>query len=125
MTYGVLTEVSGPVEMYDAVHSEINRAVGSSIDGLLTHVGWVTPGGFRVLEVWESKEHLDRFTETVVNPILASFGARPPDGASEVGAAGEGTAEAGAAGEESGPSPQVAEVLDVRGLVLPHGGIVQ
>jgi hypothetical protein len=110
MTYGVLTEVSGPVEMYDAVHSEINRAVGSSIDGLLTHVGWVTPDGFRVLEVWESKEHLDRFTETVVNPILASFGAPPPDGA---------------AGEEQGPSPQVAEVLDVRGLVLPHGGIVQ
>jgi hypothetical protein len=119
MTYGVLTEVSGPVAMYDAVHSEINRAVGSSIDGLLTHVGWVTPEGFRVLEVWESKEHLDRFTETVVNPILASFGAPPPGEAT----GGPGAGGAGAAGEP-GPSPQVAEVLDVRGLVLPHGGIV-
>lgn len=107
MTYGVVTTVSGPVAMYDAVHAEISRRVGASIDGLLTHVGWATSDGFRVLEVWESKEHLDRFTRDVVGPVIESFGAPPAGG-------GEG---------EQGPSPQVAEVIDVRGLVLPGSGI--
>ena len=58
--YGLITTVSAPVEMYDRMHAEMRKRTGTSIDGLLVHVGRAAPDGFQVLEVWESKDHYDR-----------------------------------------------------------------
>ena len=56
--YGVITTVPAPVEMYDGMHAEMTSRAGTSIDGLLVHVGRATTDGFEVLEVWESKRAL-------------------------------------------------------------------
>ena len=40
--YGVITTVPAPVEMYDGMHAEMIRRAGTSIDGLLVHVGRAT-----------------------------------------------------------------------------------
>ena len=62
--YGVITTVPAPVELYDEIH----RRVGTTVDGLLVHVGRATPDGFQTLEVWESKEHYDRANTDIVFP---------------------------------------------------------
>lgn len=101
MTYAHIVEVAAPVEMYDAVHAEVAR-LSSDADGLLVHVGHPTPGGFRVLEVWESRSHFERFNDDVVLPIMVRLGAEQP-----------------------GPAPeQRVEEIDVHGLVLSGGSVL-
>jgi hypothetical protein len=81
MTYGFAMDVPGPIEFYDALHAEIDRRSAGRADGLLFHLGRATGGGFQVLEIWESKEHCDRFNAEVVGPALASLtGGQPPPG---------------------------------------------
>ena len=43
------------------------------VEGLLAHVAGDAPGGFRVVDVWESEEAAARFGETLV-PILQEIG---------------------------------------------------
>jgi hypothetical protein len=96
--YGVLSSVPAPVEMYDAMHAEIGRRSGGKVDGLLVHVGRATETGFEVLEVWESREHFERYNNEVVFPIMADLA-------------------------PGAPSPNQAAVeFDVRGLVIPSAG---
>jgi hypothetical protein len=44
--------------------------VGSAVDGLLLHVGRPSGRGFRVVEVWESREHRQRYDDEVIGPHL-------------------------------------------------------
>jgi hypothetical protein len=48
--YGIITTVSAPVEMYDGMHAEMLKRVGTSIDGLLVHVGRATADGFETVD---------------------------------------------------------------------------
>lgn len=43
------------------------------VDGLLVHAAGEAPGGFRVVDVWESEEAAGRFGETL-GPILREVG---------------------------------------------------
>jgi hypothetical protein len=43
------------------------------VEGLLVHVAGQTPDGFRVVDVWESAEALQRFSEKL-SPIMARLG---------------------------------------------------
>jgi hypothetical protein len=72
--YGVTTTFQAPVEMYDGMHAEMIRQAGTSVDGLLVHVGLATSDGFQVLSVWESKEHYDRANTDVVFPLMRELG---------------------------------------------------
>ena len=100
MTYSYIVDVPAPIEMYDATHAAVAAAAGTAIDGMLVHIGRATETGFQVLEIWESKEHCDRFNETVVWPAMAKL-----------------------TGGQLPPAPPVVE-FDVRGLVLPGGGVL-
>jgi hypothetical protein len=80
MTYAYLVDVPAPVELYDAVHAEVDRRSGGHADGLLVHLGRATATGFQVLEVWESKEQADRFGDEFVRPAMASAGAGAVEG---------------------------------------------
>jgi hypothetical protein len=92
-------DITAPVAMYDALHAELLRTVGTAVDGLLVHLACPTPTGFQIVEVWESREPFDRHTAQLVGPVMG----RLLDGA---------------------PAPAtVVEELDVRGLVLPRGGV--
>ncbi len=96
MTYAHVVEVDAPIEMYEAVHGELNRQDGGDVDGLLVHIGRAVPTGFQVIEVWESRAHFERYNDDVVLPTMARLGAG-----------------------QQGPAPeQRLEEFDVRGLVL-------
>jgi hypothetical protein len=100
--YGVITTVPAPVEMYEGMHAEMVKRVGTSVDGLLVHVGRATSDGFQTLDVWESKEHFDRANADIVVPLIREL-----------------------AGDQPLPSiEQAAEVFDVRGLVIPGSNIL-
>jgi hypothetical protein len=98
--YGVLSRVPAPVEMYDALHAEVLRRGEGQGDGLLFHVARATDDGFEIVEVWESREHFERFNRDVVGPVMADLVPGPP------------------------PTPgQGYDEFEVRGLVLPSAGI--
>jgi hypothetical protein len=46
MTWGVVVDVPAPVELYDALHTELLTRTGSAVHGLVAHVarGTVTGG---------------------------------------------------------------------------------
>ena len=43
------------------------------VEGLLIHAAGESPGGFRVVDVWESEEAVQRFGATLI-PILKEIG---------------------------------------------------
>jgi hypothetical protein len=100
--YGVITTVQAPVEMYEGMHAELVKRVGTSFDGLLVHVGRATTDGFQTVEVWESKEHFDRANTDIVFPLMREL-----------------------AGDQPLPSiEQATEAFDVRGIVIPSNNIL-
>ena len=101
MTWAGTMDLPGmPAEAYDAVHRTLlERTRGTVIDGLLLHLARETDDGMQVTEVWRSREDFERYERDVVQPVLGELlgpNASPP-------------------GE---PVP-----FEVRGLVLPVGGI--
>jgi hypothetical protein len=100
--FGVITAVPAPVAMYDGMHAEMTRRAGTSVDGLLVHVGRATPAGFEVLEVWESQEHHDRANADIVFPLMRELMGDQP----------------------APPIEQSTEAFEVHGLVIPRGDIL-
>lgn len=101
MTYNITVNVEAPIELYDAAHAAIWEAVGTSVDGLILHIGRPTATGFQVIEIWESKEQCDQFDVDVANPAIARV----------------------SGGQPMPPIPRVE--FDVHGLVIPNGGIMK
>ena len=100
--YGVKITVPAPVAMYDGMHAEMTKRTGTSVDGLLVHIGRATPDGFEVLEVWESEEHCDRANAEIVFPLMREL-----------------------AGDQPGPAlEQASETFEIHGLVIPPGDIL-
>jgi hypothetical protein len=96
--YGVVTTVPAPVEMYDGMHAEMIKRAGTSIDGLLVHIGRATTDGFQTVEVWESKEHYDRANTDILIPLMRERAGDQPSLSIE----------------------QATEAFDVHGLVIPR-----
>jgi hypothetical protein len=75
MRYGVITRIPAPIEAYDASSVEMVKAEGAlDPPGLILHVARATDDGFELFEIWESKQHSDRFNDTVVRPALVRLG---------------------------------------------------
>jgi hypothetical protein len=55
----------GTREQYDQVDQKMREKMGSDYkpEGVHTHIAAVTNEGLRVIEVWDSAEHADRFDE--------------------------------------------------------------
>ena len=99
--YGVITTVPAPVQMYDRMHAEMLKRAGTSVDGLLVHIGRPITDGFQTLEVWESKQHYDRANTDIVFPLMRELAGDQP------------------------PSIELAtETFDIHGLVIPNGNIL-
>jgi hypothetical protein len=97
MTYALTVRVRKPIEVYDTTHAEVLKAAGSdAADGLILHVARALPDGFEVFEVWESREHADRFNREVVFPAMERVGV-----------------------DNSGPEPQVEE-FEPRTVLVPQ-----
>lgn len=98
--FGVITPVAAPVELYDAIHTELRERTRGKVDGLLLHVGRQTDEGFEVIEVWQSREDFERYLKDVVGPVIAEL----------------------TRGQQA-PAPPSSETFEVRGLVIPGAGI--
>lgn len=70
MAIALLFEGSGVTQaQYDQVRNEV--APGNRVPpGLLYHVAGPTENGFRVVEVWESQEAVDRFFQEKLGQAL-------------------------------------------------------
>jgi quinol monooxygenase YgiN len=76
----VQEETDRSTTTYDAIHERLMQ--GEPIEGFLLHTAGFTGRGFRVFEVWESREHYDRFVEERLMPIvreMAPADSRPPE----------------------------------------------
>jgi hypothetical protein len=61
---------------YDAVSAKL--ADQEPIDGLRVHSAGYSGSGFRIFEIWDSKEHFDRFLGERLMPLLmAQEGSNP------------------------------------------------
>ncbi len=61
---------------YDGVLRELERKGAGSPDGRLYHVAAPNPGGWFVVDVWESQQQFDRFGEVLI-PTLQAAGVTP------------------------------------------------
>jgi hypothetical protein len=61
---------------YDAVHERV--IAGGPIEGALVHTAGFTGNGFRIFEVWESREDFERFLNERLMPIVQEVS--PDDG---------------------------------------------
>ena len=71
----------GDTANYDAI-TELMNIRENPPDGALVHTAGATPdGGFRVFDVWESREHMERFMQERLMPAVqavAGTDAEPP-----------------------------------------------
>lgn len=102
MPYAVIVTMSAPVETYDVLHAELKKVTVGDVRGLLVHIARRAPEGFQLIEVWESKEDLDHYNRELVWPLSARLF---PD-------------------QSPGAQQMVVEEFEVRGLVIPQGGII-
>jgi hypothetical protein len=64
---------------------QLDKALNSGIpDGLRARYACQADGEFRVIAVWESKEHADHFFREVLGPVLARVLGPEPSGAPAV-----------------------------------------
>ena len=59
---------------YDAISKRLADQ-GDPPDGLLVHTAGFTGHGFRIFEVWESKEQFERFFNDRLMPLIVEVGA--------------------------------------------------
>lgn len=66
---------------YDAISKALNLTTAP--EGLIAHTAGFdqADGVFRIFDVWETREHGDRFFNEQLNPILERFMADAPEGA--------------------------------------------
>jgi hypothetical protein len=78
MAVGIRQRIKGVgAEQIDALNKAIDPD-GTPPDGCIFHVSGPVEGGWQVIDVWESREHFDRFAADRIAPALAAIGM--PDG---------------------------------------------
>ncbi|HKP91601.1 MAG TPA: hypothetical protein VJT75_16665 [Thermoleophilaceae bacterium] len=76
MAIGLLFELPGMTrEQYDGM-IEASGFADSLPPGQIFHVAGPMEGGWRVTDVWESREHFDRFAQETLAPLM---GGNPPE----------------------------------------------
>jgi hypothetical protein len=80
MAVAVIMDFKGAsLDQYDQVMQKMGLSPGAPMpEGGLFH--WVTPtdDGFRVTDVWESREQFDHFAETQIGPYTQEVGITAP-----------------------------------------------
>jgi hypothetical protein len=72
MAIGVIWRPAVDQQAYDAVRNRVLEA--GQAGGMRFHAGGESPGGWRIFEVWDSQEALDRFMEETLHPAVAELG---------------------------------------------------
>ncbi len=61
------------IEQYDRVLKDLEAAGHGAPDGRTCHIACSVDGGWHVVDLWESSEQLQKFSETLI-PILEAAG---------------------------------------------------
>ncbi len=64
-------------EQYERMGAELGR-MGSGPDGILIHVCGPTEDGWRIADVWESRDAFDGFADQRLLPAMAAVGGPQP-----------------------------------------------
>jgi len=64
-------------EIYDAVIKDMNLG-GKVPENAIFHVAGPHEGGWRVVDVWESREAFDQFSRDQITPLLQKHGVSGP-----------------------------------------------
>jgi hypothetical protein len=93
----ILSPEAVTYEIYEQVSDKLN-AQGDLPEGLIVHTASVVDGKLKIVDVWESEEHAQRFGEERLGPAIVEV-----------------------AGEEVGgpPRPDQIEIYEVRNLIKP------
>ena len=60
-------------KVYDQINDRVNPP-GNPPDGLVLHCAGPSPdGGWRIVDVWDSRDSFDRFFEEKVGPVVAEL----------------------------------------------------
>ena len=81
MAVTLIIELDGvTAEQYDAVMQNLGLADGSQSwpEGAIAHYAGPAEGGWCVVDVWESREHFDRFAEERLGPATSQAGVPVP-----------------------------------------------
>lgn len=90
MAYGIILEFGSDVteQMYNAVNEklgiEMNAGMGGLPAGLKSHAGGTTPGGFCVMEVWDSKALQEEWIGGTLGAALGAVGVSAPVRVTEI-----------------------------------------
>jgi hypothetical protein len=69
----------------EAAVRQVEDLLGTTpYDGLVAHVSGPVEGGWRIIDVWQSEEHLLRFRNEVLFPAFEKVFGGLPDGPREV-----------------------------------------
>ena len=79
--YGYSMHIPASIEVYQSLHQAVLDIIGEDGggEGLVLHLAYATEQGVALTEVWESKQQLDAFNETVFPKAMARAGV-PMDG---------------------------------------------
>ena len=61
------------VDQYEQARKEVNWE-GDTPKGAKFHVSWMGKDGFRVLDLWESREDFERFVQERLTPAVQRIG---------------------------------------------------
>lgn len=73
----------GTAEQYEAVHGQI-EADENPPDGLVFHCAGPIEDGWGIIDVWESRDHFDRFQSERLGPAIQELGDRAPQAPPDV-----------------------------------------
>lgn len=68
--YAFYMDVPRPVEMYEKVQAALRESGQDQPPDRVFHMAVGTDSGFRVTEVWQSHEAVDRYGEEVMRPTI-------------------------------------------------------
>jgi hypothetical protein len=71
--YAFHLDVPMPIALYDQVQQELKSSGKATPAERLLHICAATADGFRVTEIWESHEAVDRYGEEVMRPTIAKI----------------------------------------------------
>ena len=68
-------------QAYQAVHDEVGGPPAWPARGLIVHTASEVDGRVRVVEVWESQQHIDEFVQSKLVPVFQKLGVEgePPE----------------------------------------------
>jgi hypothetical protein len=83
MAIGAIWQPPVDQQAYDAIRERVFQAAQDA--GMRFHAAGESPNGWRIIEVWESKDGLDRFISETLTPALDDVsGGQAPEARPEV-----------------------------------------